>query len=471
MGQTAEDKGFLSGSPEQGKVCCVRMRILLVVIFFALRVFAGDLAPYVAKGITSTIETEMKENGVPGGAVAIVRDGEVVYQHVFGVRSAEEKVPVTAETLFRLGSTTKMLTSFVALNAAAKGELDLDASVGKYLPELDASLGRVTMRQLLSHKAGMREATPSVESKDDDALRKMVLGWKANYQFAPAGEIFSYSGPGYWLAGAVLESVAKKSYPELMKNRLFTPAGMTRSTLRPLEAVTYEFSQGHEIKDGKLVVVRPMAENVAQYSAGSVFSSVSELGKLVALIVSGGGPAFSPAAVKQFFTTEVKIPSSVDLRYGFGMVSFEMGGVRVFEHGGVRRGYGSHIRFLPEKRGGVVLMTNKNGDTLRKSLAYITKTVWGVEEPQPKSKTVPLSAAESARFAGTYVHADVVTMKVTWDGKQLIVNSDEKDQPLKRASANTFEDPDGAEYAFVFMPGQEKAKYLHFDLLSTVRKE
>jgi CubicO group peptidase (beta-lactamase class C family) len=446
------------------------MKTICLLILLSVSAGAAELPKEIEQGITHSVESEMSVEGIPGGAGAIVCDGKVVYQRGFGSRSTEEQLTVTPKTLFRLGSTTKMLTSFVALNAAAEGELDLNATIERYVPELNSALGRVTMRQLLSHSAGIREASPSIESKDDDTLRKMVLSWRTDYLFAPPGEVFSYTGPGYWLAGAVLESVAKKPYAELMKERLFIPAKMTRTTLRPLEAVTYEFAQGHELKDGHLIVVRPMAENVAQYSAGSVFSSADELAKLAILILNRGGGVFAPAAVERFFTTEVRIPSSSDVRYGYGMVSFEIKGTRIFEHGGVRRGYGSHIRFLPEKRGAVILMTNKNGETLRKSLAYITKLLWALEEPKPEPKTLALSAGEAQRFVGKYNHADIVTVEVKWDGQQLLVVV-EKDKPLKRMSEYTFEDPDGTEYSFVFVNGQERAKYLHFDLLSTMRTE
>lgn len=419
------------------------------------------LAPEVEQGISRSIEDERRETKSPGAAVVIVKDGEVVYMRAFGVRSVEEPAPVTPDTLFRLGSTTKMMTALVALEDAAAGIVNLDVPVRTYVKDLNAAIGRVTLRQLLTHTAGMAENSPSVQSKDDEGLGRMVRGWKADALFTAPGDVFSYTGPGYWLAGYVLERVHGKPYAEVMRERLFDRRGMTRSTLRPLEALTRDAAQGHEGEDADLKVVRPMAENTAQYPAGSIFSSARDL--------AGFARAVLERPPKGYFTAEAPLPGGDGARYGYGFVSFTYAGTAVFEHGGVRRGYGSHIRFLPEKRGAVVLMTNRNGVTLRKSLEHITTAVFGLSEaPPPETTAAPLTAAEASRYAGTYAHRDLVRYGVRWDGAQLALKTD-TERPLTRARGDTFRTPEGEELTFVFRSGDEKARYLHMDLLTSVR--
>lgn len=424
---------------------------------------------------TRAIEDELRETRAPGAAVAIVRDGEPVYVRAFGVRSLEERTPVTPDTLFRLGSTTKMLTALALLDAAAKGRVGLDAPVRTYVKDLHRTLGGVTPRQLLTHTAGLREASPSVQSKDDEGLAKMVRGWKGDYLFAPPGDIFSYSGPGYWLAGRVLECVHGKPYAELMREQLFQPLGMERSTLRPTEALTWDFAQGHEPAQETLKIVRPMAENTAMYPAGSVFSSARELARFATVLVNGGVDGerrvFAERTVRDFFTGQVPLPGAEEARYGFGLVALRLGETTLYEHGGVRRGYGSHIRFLPERRGAIILLTNANGVTLRRSLNHISKTVFGLPDtPGPGPRPEPLTAAEAERYTGAYVHADLARFTVSWDGKQLVLKTD-GEQPLERTSQNTFQTKDGQGLAFVFKPGQKRAKYLHLDLLSAIRSD
>jgi CubicO group peptidase (beta-lactamase class C family) len=92
--------------------------------------------------------------------------------------------------------------------------------------------------------------------------------------------VYSYASPGFWLAGYVLEQAGGKPYADMMAELVFAPAGMTRSTLRPLEAMTHALSVGHDVKDGKAAVVRPAFDNVAMWPAGSVYSSAEDLGGL-----------------------------------------------------------------------------------------------------------------------------------------------------------------------------------------------
>lgn len=447
---------------------------LLILALLSGPVPASPLPPGAEAQMTQAVEAELRREGIPGAAVAVLKDGELVYLRAFGVRSLEERTPVTPDTLFRLGSTTKMLTSLVALDAAAKGKLGLDAPVGQVAKGVNPALGKLTLRQLLSHTAGMREASASVESRDDEALGRMVRSWKADYLFAPPGDVFSYSGPGYWLAGYVLEGIYGAAYPELMRTQLFTPMGMTRSTLRPLEALTWDFAQGHEPgKDGALGVVRPMAENTAMYPAGSVFSSAKELAQLAKVLLAGGRngerQVLSAQAVKDLFSAHVLLPGDGSARYGFGLVQLKVGGLTAYEHGGVRRGYGSHIRFLPEQRGAVILLTNSNGQTLRRSLDVITRAAWGLpEEPETTPPALPLTAAEAQRFTGTYAHKELVSLAVRWDGSRLLVKSEEE-QPLERVGDGVFRTKEGSEYAFIARPGEKRARYLNADMLTLVR--
>jgi len=117
-------------------------------------------------------------------------------------------------------------------------------------------------------------------------------------------------------------------------------------------------------------------------------------------------------------------------------------------------------------------MTNRNGVTLRKSLEHITTAVFGLtESPPPETGAAPLTATEAPRYAGTYVHRVLVRYVVRWDGARLLVASgDEAEQPLARARGETFRTPDEQELTFVFKPGEQKARYLHRDLLTCVRK-
>src|SRR5215207_5109852 len=160
-----------------------------------------------AARIDSTLADEMRRTRAPGAAVVVTESGRVVYTRALGVRSVETREPMTPRTLVRIGSVTKTVTALTAAALAARGALDLDAPIARYARELPGPFRRLTMRQLLSHTAGMVNEGAGTGSHDADALRRRVLGWGAGKRLGPAGDIYSYSSPGYWLAGYVVSAV------------------------------------------------------------------------------------------------------------------------------------------------------------------------------------------------------------------------------------------------------------------------
>jgi CubicO group peptidase (beta-lactamase class C family) len=108
--------------------------------------------------------------------------------------------------LFRLGSTTKMLTATALAGLAAEGKIDLNAPVGRYVSGLPPKLSQVTANQLLSHTAGIHDEAPMSGSHDDSALGKGIRARTDGWLFTEPGKIFSYSNPGYWMAGYLVEA-------------------------------------------------------------------------------------------------------------------------------------------------------------------------------------------------------------------------------------------------------------------------
>ena len=121
---------------------------------------------------------------------------------------------------------------------------------------------------------------------DDAALKDGVRAWTPDYLFAPPGRVYSYSNPGYWLAGYVVEQVSGKAYADQLNEALFKPLGMQSTTLRPTVAVTWPLSQGHEGQPPK--VIRPFADNAGNWPAGSIFSSVNDQSRWVIALLNGG---------------------------------------------------------------------------------------------------------------------------------------------------------------------------------------
>jgi len=349
---------------------------------------------------------ELAATKTPGAAVAVVLGDRVVFSHGYGLSSVETGVPITPDMLFRLGSTTKMFTASAVASLALEGKVELNAPVSKYISGLDPAIGALTANQLLSHTSGLRDEAPMFGSHDETGLGIGIHAWKADFLFAPPGRIYSYSNPGYWLAGYLAETVSGKPYADVIAERLFRPLGMQRSTLRPTMAMTWPLAQGHEVRDGKTAIIRPAADNASSWPAGSIFSSVLDLSRFVIAFMNDGmldGKRVLPSRLIEILSSpHATIPGSDD-HYGYGLDLATADGVQWVHHGGSRAGYGSMIRMAPDRKFAVIITANRTGSSMPKLADAISEAALNLaSKPDPEPATHPLDTAESLRYAGVY---------------------------------------------------------------------
>lgn len=420
---------------------------------------------------------EMKERATPGAALAVIKDGQVAYIKGYGVASIETGAPVTAEMLFRLGSTTKMLTAAALVTLAAQGKIRLDEPIGNRVKGLDPSLARLTAHQLLSQSAGLRDFAATIKSDDDDALGKQVRSWRDDVFFAEPGRIYSYSSPGYWLAGFVAEELGGKPYADVMEELLFKPLGMQRTTLRPLVAMTYPLAAGHRSPGGRAEVIRPAFNNVAMWPGGSVYSNVGELALFVRAMMDGGRlegkQALVPLVVEKLPAPHVALPGApgeMDVHYGYGLISYRERGVRVVTHGGASTGYGSTIQLVPERRFAVIVLTNRSGETLPQTREKAMEMALALESPAPEPEPAAQrpSEAELRDYAGVYAHAPRMWEVVVREGR-LYLRHEGAEKELTKIGPRAFS---AGPEQYVFVPGaQGRAEYLFMGLYAARRME
>ena len=372
----------------------------------------GKQAPALDFGrLDAVAAEELRNTGTPGGAIAVVRGDRVIYTKAFGIANVETNEPVRPEMLFRLGSTTKMFTAAALVTLAEQGKLDLNAPVSSYVTGLNAKVGRVTGDQLLSHQSGFFDEAPMIGSNDETALEKEVRSWTDSRFFTEPGKIFSYSNPGYWFAGFLIEHASKRQYADQLDESIFRPLGMKSTTLRPMVAMTYPLAQGHEETPQGPRVIRPAANNAASWPAGSIFSNVNDLSRFVIAFMNDGyidgKQVLSPAVIRQLSTPRAKIPGG-NVSYGYGVQINHDRGFDVVSHGGSRAGYGSSIRMVPSKKFGVIAVANRTGIGLN-TTAEMAMQIGLSSLPPRTSSTATSSAAPSARaaadmsaYAGTY---------------------------------------------------------------------
>ncbi len=390
--------------------------------------------------LEKVIEAELQQSKTPGAAVAIVSGDKIIFAKGFGATSSEGGSAVTADTLFRMGSTTKMFTAAAVLMLADAGKLKLAAPVGSYVKNLPPKVSALTPHQLLSQSSGLRDFNPLASGHDDSALGQNVRLWKDDVFFTDPDKIYSYSSANYWLAGHLTEELTGKAYADALAELVLKPLGMSRSTIRPFDAMTFPLALGHSISNGSVSVVRPIDNNAAKYPGGSMYSNLNELARFaIAMLNSGkvdGRQALPVSVVENLQKPQFYLPGDEKAFYGYGLLGYEDRGIRTVSHGGVSRGYGSTIFFAPDQKVAIVVLANSNGQTLprtRRKAMEMLLPLSPVKPPPP----VAAETGDLAKFAGTYTHPPQMWAVVHRDGK-LFVNSEGKEFEMKKTGFNEF---------------------------------
>ncbi|MBW4572125.1 MAG: beta-lactamase family protein, partial [Tolypothrix carrinoi HA7290-LM1] len=246
----------------------------------------------------------------------------------------------------------------------------------------------MTVRQLISHTAGLLDSVEPYGRTDAAALKDYVTSFTPKNAFAPPGTVLSYSNPGFSVAGLVLERVSGMPYIEYMAKHVFPALGMTRTTFDPKVAITYLASEGYQPGKTKLEIVRPTPDNAAQYPAGFAFSSVEDLSQLMLFLLQdgklSGKSVLSQASVQTMKTPVLKI-TPLNVGYGLGLFVTQEDGITTIGHGGAINGYTTALETIPSQKFGIVILANKSGfdptpilDAVRESLVnYPTPTLSG----------------------------------------------------------------------------------------------
>ena len=226
---------------------------------------------------------EQQAELLPFSGVVLARNGSTEFLRTAGLSDPARKIPIAAETRFRLASVQKVLTKTAIGLLVEQGRVDFDAPVGRYVPGLPPELGAATIEQLLQHRSGaprMLRISPEIGAKIDTArtARELVpLVASQPMTFAP-GEKQEYSNGGYFLLGAVIEHVTGKSYADYLDEALFKPLGMTATSLQADQRTALPQSNMARSMPGAAAMI-PASDSRGS-PAGSGVSTAADLLKL-----------------------------------------------------------------------------------------------------------------------------------------------------------------------------------------------
>src|ERR1044071_2653731 len=262
------------------------MKITLPFFFTFLLSVSSNLPPAEAQVRTQQFDrmvSHVLKAGEPGGVVLVARKGEVVYKRAFGMANVELDVPMREEMVFNVGSITKQFTAVAILQLAEQGKLSLQDEVTKYLTDYPVNGRKITVENLLTHTAGIPgpapEAMLSLQGRKDlVGLQEVIATFKDRpLDFAP-GTKWSYSNDGYILLGAIIEKVSGLSSPAYLEQKIFKPAGMTRTLFDDDQLLVKTRAASYIYSRAESRFMNAMNDKVeTAYSAGAIQSTAEDL--------------------------------------------------------------------------------------------------------------------------------------------------------------------------------------------------
>jgi serine beta-lactamase-like protein LACTB, mitochondrial len=385
-----------------GLTSVVRKPVVFVAFLLGLSLapisgHAAGLSARQKQEISEVAIAALESNQLPGLSVAVSKGG-LVWSAGFGKADLEQDVPVTAQSMFRAASVAKWVTATAAMRLVEDGKLDLDAPIQRYCTQFPEKPWPVTSRQLLTHMAGIRHNHGDNGEKRDteaqrQALERLIQSEKsAQYTrhtdvikpldtfkndpliFQPGTQVL-YSSLGYRLLGCVLEGAANMPYRKLMRELVFTPAGMKAMTEDDaLALVPHRVAGYSKAPDDTLVraAFRDVSENLP---AGGWLSTSEDLVRFVLAFESGklvkpatrdqmlarpklldGAPAPNPFGNPKYY-------------YGIGIMVGPVDGRSAWFHTGGQSGASALLYWFPDSEVAVALLTNRDGSAIREPLA------------------------------------------------------------------------------------------------------
>jgi len=425
---------------------------------------------------------------VPGAALGILKEGEVA-EAATGVLNLRTNVPVTTDSLFQLGSISKVWTATLVMQLVDEGKLDLDAPLLEVYPELklaDAEVTkRLTMRHLLIHTSGIDGDIFTDTGRGDDCLEKYAALLAEARQNHPLDATWSYCNSGFSLAGRVIEKLTGDTWDAAVRDRIVKPLGLTRTVTLAEEAIMHSAAVGHLYEDGKNTVAPVWGIPRSAGPAGAITATVGDL--LTFAKAHLNGDILSDASREQMAAQQVELPDKHTLGDSWGIGWERMGwdGHRLIGHDGNTIGQAAFWRVLPDQKFSVVLLTNGgNGAKLYEELyREIFRELAGVEMPQRLGPPETPVDVDITPYLGVYerasirqeVHVDdqgpVMTVRVTGPLAEVLQEQDAHYRMVAVApDLFVCQDPETGNWipaTFYQLPTGER--YVHFGARATPR--
>jgi CubicO group peptidase (beta-lactamase class C family) len=460
-----------------------RILVAILILVAVVPLYSAD-EQLEFKAFEKFADTIMKEWEAPGAAVAVVKDGKLIYTKGFGYRDVENKQPVTEDTIFAIGSCTKAFTGAALALLVEEGKLEWDRPIREYLPEFrmheDYVSEHMTPRDLVTHRSGLPRHDAmwygSPLSRKEMVQRLQYLEPNRGFR-----ETFQYQNLMFMTAGYLVEHVSGQSWEDFTKQHLFDPLEMNRSNFSVLDSQKdkdFAFPYRKEEEQVKLI---PFRNITAVGPAGSINSSVKEMSNWMIFQLGDGRfkdkQILSTAALLETHLPQIIISAPRQYKevfynsyaLGWGVTAYR--GEEMLTHTGGIDGFTAVVSLLPEKKIGVVVLSNMDGSyvpgILRMNLVdrFLGKEPidWNqrfheeakkAEDTQaklekngdPNRKLGTQPSHSLGEFAGAYENPAYGTINVILDGDQLKATYNDIPTSLSHYHYDVFQAADKLTY-------------------------
>ena len=366
---------------------------------------------------------------VPGAALGILSGGEITTTGV-GVLSKATGVEVTPDSLFQIGSITKVWTATLVMQLVDEGLLDLDTPVAEVLPGFrvaDPDVSRaLTTRHLLTHTSGIDGDVFTDTGRGDDCVERYVARMDEIVQNHPLGATWSYCNSGFVLAGRLVEHLTGTTWDAALRERLAGPLGLGRTVTLPEDALLHRTAVGHVGEpDEDPTPATTWVLSRSMGPAGLVTASVEDVLSFARMHLAGGlaadgGRVLSAAGAEAMAEKHADLPDRYTLgdSWGLGWIRFDWDGERLLGHDGNTIGQSAFLRILPPRGLGVVLLTNGGNtkDLFHDLYGEIFREAAGIEMPAPLEPPESPPELDPGRYVGRYERAGMTTEVFVHDG-------------------------------------------------------
>jgi CubicO group peptidase (beta-lactamase class C family) len=420
-----------------------RCLVLLIILSVAITVIAQSTGQDVSHSQVDSIFNDFQKTSSPGCALAVIKDGQIVYQRGYGFADLDHEVRITPDSVFYLASDSKQFTAFAVALLVEQGRIALDDRITKYFPELTGSIyGDVTVGHLIYHTSGIRDYWPLRKlagHRDEEPFTQAdflsLMAKQKALNFRP-GDEYMYSNSGYVLLAILVERVTGKTLAGFTRENIFAPLGMKHSQFIPDHSVVVPgLATGYSYRDGQIRTDRTTVEPSGD---GGLVTSVLDLALWDENFHRNKLGKASPELIK-LVEAPGTLNSGKKSTYAFGLALLDYKGFKTITHSGSFAGFKSYMVRFPEQRFSVMCLCNSDAPNvapwdLSKKVAdiYLTDKTTStdiLEKPnqelsntQKQDTAITLNQEQLARYQGTFRETDGTIWKLTAVVGQLVAS-------------------------------------------------